>query len=638
MICAEADVRTHIRRGLLAFALLAAVWSGVIALTGGFAIHAVGIRVASRNVWNPIQLALVSALAAIAMSAPNYRSLLSDDLSWLGSMARRARTIAARSRWINFPTLIAITGAALQIHQWAGARPLWLDEEMIALNFRDRALPDLAGSLWFDQSAPFGWLAAQRGVLLLFGPSESAIRFVPMVFGVATLCAARWVGRRWMASVGATALVILCSLGQWVSHYSLELKHYSADVFFGLLLPALVVWAIEADEERSRLRRAAIWWVVAAVSQWFANGAAFVTPACALVLFISLWRLDGRRSAIACVLVGFSWLASFGLHYLLALRFTLSSDYLRGYWSAFMPPSDVVGSVRWLSEQAAPFAVNPGGTALPVLFWAAAVCGCLFARRRLLGYMAAAIPVSAFVLSAVRVVPLYERLSLWAVPALYLGIALCLDTGIQRARDAYRGRRPEHALFAAMLAVAGLWVCVDIGEHGWNDIVGRHRNSNHQLDDRTSVEWLLARRRPGDALLSTRLALPAIWWYGGESISPPASGSVLHDGIPILEVSHRPPGPECDEDALERALIPHERALVYFGFRFDDVPDAFDDILLQRLERIGRVIELRRFSNVSRAGVVELAPGRRTSTNASGLPYTSGDPRGCLDVQPAMRW
>ena len=139
------------------------------------------------------------------------------------------------------PLLIAIAGAAIVLYQWIGARPLWLDEEMIALNFRDRSFAGLGGRLWLDQSAPLGWLALQRLVLLVLGPSEIALRAIPALFGVATVFAAFFVGRRWMTTTGCAIFVLLCSLGQWMSFHAVELKSYSADTFWGLWLPALAV-------------------------------------------------------------------------------------------------------------------------------------------------------------------------------------------------------------------------------------------------------------------------------------------------------------------------------------------------------------------------------------------------------------
>ena len=475
--------------------------------------------------------------------------------------------------------------------------------------------------------------------MLVLGPSEVALRLVPLVFAVATVATAMWVGRRWMTSMGAGALVLMCSLGQWISHYALELKHYSADMFFGLLLPALVVWVIEADGPPHRLRRAAIWWAVAVLGQWWANGALLATPAGALLLWIFLWRFDGRRSAVAFAVFGLGWLASLGVHYLLALRFTLGSEYLREYWSRALPPRSARGAetVGWLIEQVAPFAVKPGGTELTTLFWAAVICGFLFARHRILGLVLAAVPLSACLLAVTHLVPLYERLSIWAVPALYVGIALCVDAGVRWVREAYRRGHLARGALAILVSVTSLWACADIAGRGWLEVVqGRSRDSNHELDDRTGVKWLLAQKRPGDAVLTTRLALPAIWWYGGVPVSL-TSGRFLPDGGPILEVSHRPPGPECD-DLLRRALTPYKRVLVYFGFRFDDVPEGFDDLLLESLERIGRVTESQRFAGVTHAAVVELAPVPQRSAAAEVFPSRSARVHGCVSVQPATRW
>ena len=135
--------------------------------------------------------------------------------------------------------LIAGAGVALLAAQWLSARPLWLDEEMIAINLRDRTLAALAGPLGLGQSAPFGWLAMERLVLLAAGSGERALRLVPFAFGAATIAAAALIGRRWLTPAGAVVLALLCATGRWLTFYFLELKPYSADAFFGLAIPAL---------------------------------------------------------------------------------------------------------------------------------------------------------------------------------------------------------------------------------------------------------------------------------------------------------------------------------------------------------------------------------------------------------------
>jgi hypothetical protein len=75
------------------------------------------------------------------------------------ALARRA-TRAVSSSLALLPVIIALAGAAVDTFQWSRAAPIWLDEEMIAINIRDRSFTELAGPLWLGQSAPYGWLAS----------------------------------------------------------------------------------------------------------------------------------------------------------------------------------------------------------------------------------------------------------------------------------------------------------------------------------------------------------------------------------------------------------------------------------------------------------------------------------------------
>jgi hypothetical protein len=551
-----------------------------------------------------------------------------------------------RAAWLDAATLIGIVGAGLQIHQWAGARPLWLDEEMIAVNLRDRTFAELTGTLWLGQSAPIGWLFVQRAVLLTLGTSELALRLVPVLFGIATVATAVWVGRRWMRPIAAAVFVLLCSVAQWISFYYLELKQYSADTFCGLLLPALALWALEPEEDgRTRTRRMVTWWLAAAVGQWFSNGALLVAPACVLVMIAVLLHRNGWRAASQFAVLGLIWLVSFGLNYALALRHNLSNKYLQDYWAFAMAPASegALGRLQWLAAQMGPFASKPGGTELWILFWLVAAGGILLTARSRPAFavLFAAVPFSAFSLAGLRIVPLHERLSLWVVPALYVAVALFVD-GVERLWLAGSRRRNWIRSGVAMvLGIMAFVLCFDILNRGKDDfLISRPRQTNHGVDDRSAVRWLMARRQPGDVLVAPHLSLPALWWYGGVPISDPGAGTRLPDGNPVIKVEHHWPGPRCELSELREVLQNHPRVALYLGFRFDEWPKEFDEWLLETLTELGTITADKSFAGASRATIVDLRMPGKAAYPARHDPAFAQPPRpnGCLTAGPSQRW
>lgn len=483
---------------------------------------------------------------------------------------------------------------------------------MIAINIRDRGFAGLAGKLSLEQSAPYGWLVLERISLLVFGSGERSLRLVPLVFGLATIATAFWIGRRWLEWLSTSILVLACAVGQWVSYSFVELKHYSADVAFALLLPALAAWAMETD-------RVAAWWIVAAMAQLFGNGALFVTPLCAIVLVAMAYRRRGVAGAVRAAAVGLVWGGVFALNYLLVLRPAQTSEFLQGYWQTQFPPtsSGAVAAVVWIGRKLAPFTVKPGGTRVGWLLWIAAVGGFALARgrRRPLALMFATVPVAGILLTTLHLLPFFERLVLWIVPAVYVGVALLVsDTRPAAAvSDTWRARTWRAAATTLTLIIAA-----DIAFVGLDDLKARPAATNHRLDDRSAVRWLAAREEPGDVWLTTHLALPAIWWYAASSPAP------------IVEVAYADAGPDCRPGDLARGLGAATRALVFTGFHFDDQPRFFDDLLLERLMEVGQMTAYRGFEDVSRASIVDRRLASRRDLGQQ-VP-------GCLRAQPARRW
>lgn len=556
---------------------------------------------------------------------------------------------SGRQRWWWWLVYgLAAVLAGLLVHQWSLSQPLWLDEQMLAINVRERGVLDLVGALWLAQSAPPGWLMMERAALQVFGDGERSLRALPLAFGLGTIGMAVLVGRRWLRPAGAACFVVLCGLGPWLAYHALELKPYSADAFWGLTLPALAAWAIEGSPSVVG-RRIVVWWVSAAAAVWLSLGALFVAPACIVALATAAWRQQGRSAGLTLAAGGAGWLVSVTAFYWLSLASAAGNATLQSYWAFAFPPAGatLAESSRWLLDQLGSVAAKPGGTEHPVLLLGAAAAGLLLATSRTpwFGRILAFVPLSMCALAVARLVPMYERLTLWALPALYFGLASAVEAGAGAAARGLRASRWPVVLLAGLLGAIGLFVAVDIARTGLVDRNSRLAapSSNHDLDDRAAQAWLAAMLAPGDVVITTRLALPALWWYGRSAVSAPGLGRTLPGGTPIVEAYAAAPD-ECRPEEIEALFGRHDRAMIYLGFRFDDVPAHFDDLMLDQASGFGRIVAYRGFAASGGVAVVDLRlpPLDR---DAAGPLRPGGLPRGelarlggCMGVRPATRW
>jgi hypothetical protein len=147
-------------------------------------------------------------------------------------------------------------------------------------------------------------------------------------------------------------------------------------------------------------------------------------------------------------------------------------------------------------------------------------------------------------------------------------------------------------------------------------------------------------RAPGDVVITSRLGLPAIWWYGGTSVAPPNLGrEFLPDGSPILRVGFRS-GEGCRP--AEVTAVEGRRALIYLGFDSNN-PPGLRELTLDTLSQRGRIIALRA---VAEEGIVAAFDLRGAPipwapvANGSAGPLQPGiaRPAGCLGFFQEPRW
>ena len=639
----------------------------VLARLGSRTILTVGGTLFLLNMVIPDPLPLVDEFLILAGTVllSRWAKLGADDASpapWVrkGRQARRSTSAEAapsttdvsRGYWgYSLAIASALAGIGLKIFQWYHSRPLWLDEEMVFLNIRDRMLSQLTGPLWLDQSAPLGWLTLQHVILQAFGTGDRAARALSVLFGLGTVTCAVWVAVRWMRPAGATVFILLCSFGQWMIFYALEAKPYATDAFWALLLPALAVWTTDAGQELStNLRRSTIWWVTATVGLWISYGAIFVAPACAVVLFAVAWQRGGRRHAMFVAVQGIPWLVSFAAHYYLVMRHARASAYLIEYWSSGMPPAGagIGGILTWLGHQAAPLASHPGGTTLGLIFWLAIAYGLVvgFRERPTLTVIWLLVPVSACLFATVRLVPLTDRLALWIVPALYGPIAFAADDSFHRGREWLNGRKMSALALAGIVGIS-LWLLLTDMAQRTQDNLFLDSRDNHGLNDHAALRFLLVQRQPGDVFVTTHLGLPAVWWYGDIPISDPNRGT-RHPGdqSPILELKYEGPDSRAcrtirRQTQLQRALGGARRAAVHLGFDSNG-PPGFRELILDSFSEFSSLVSFKVVATEDAVAIFDLTSppdhSAVTATRSLWRRRNVAPLAGCVAASAAKRW
>lgn len=489
--------------------------------------------------------------------------------------------------------MVAIAaGVAVRIEQYLIRRSLWLDEASLALNIVHRDFVQLLKPLSYEQGAPFGFLWLERTVVLVLGNNEYALRLVPLAAGVASLLLFHRLARRVLDPHAAVVAMALFAISPALIRYSTEVKQYSSDVFFTLLvlLPAVEVLR---DGPRREHVRALAW--RGALAIWCSHAAILVLGGILVLLGgPAVVRRHGRelRPFLPLVVVlG----ASVIIDWLVSLRHLTSDPVLRAFWAAGFPPRGLnpLRWARWLLVRVPAVMHVPGNFAIPWLTTALAVIGLLVlgrGRPRHALLLAAVVGVT-LVAAMTRHYPFSGRLVLFLLPVLVLAIAATL--GASRLR-------PLVAIAVCVVALGPL--------DGFVRVAG-HPARISEL--RPVLQYVAGHRRAGDAIDLFHGAEPAFLYYA------PALG------LPADDVLVRTaPLPPCRDVPLPRRPGV-QRLWIVYGYHFSAAPPHEQRDLFALADRLWP-----RMASVRRHGV-------EAAAYAVSAPLTRAASASCLTALPA---
>jgi len=479
--------------------------------------------------------------------------------------------------WADYVCIgLIILGGGLRIYHWLQDHSLWLDESYLAVNILDRGFGSLHLPLEYSQSAPYLFLVATKCVVSIFGPSEFALRAVPLTASLLSLWVFWRLAKETLPKLVVPVVLAIISFAYEPLSHAPELKQYSTEIF----LTTLVAWQTARlfRHPEAPQRCFVALFVTGSLAIFAAHPMPFVLAGAGLA---ALWARHRRvlRLPYAWLFLAIAaWLALFLVNYLVILRPVYTDPVIGKYWVFAYPgrSATLAGLRSWFVLGTDYLSYLGYANAFKVLVAAALLGGAGFAwRTRHLATLAAMVTAGTYWLAALAGrAPFHGRLILFLFPLLLLVIGKGLEWLIAA------GPRWIFALAAGALlvpTVARLPQAIDI---------------EAKEDLRAPIVFLARARAPAEPVYVEFWAQPAFQYYRrARSLSrlfPPVV-EFGHDDRNFSPATRAGAPPEVSPDT---GRIVSELARLVPERKFWVLVAHFDENRIQLLRRIHDVLGL----------------------------------------------
>lgn len=415
----------------------------------------------------------------------------------------RIKSVATKREFAGW-ALIAV-GVILRMREYLVDRSFWHDEANLALNLVNRNFAGLTQPLDYDQGAPVGFLFIEKLLMIVLGNKDYLLRLFPLFSGLLAIYLIYRVSSEYFRA-GWLFAVLLFVISWPLIYYSSELKQYSSDAMFALLLIYLALCCLA---ETAHLRDFLLLGAAGFISIWISHPSALILAGIGLVLFFeNLFRK--RYTALLWTLgMGALWVVSFGWTYLVSLQYLVSDQSLQNYWRNGFMPFPPWNNWNWFARTylSLMVTVSPGfdtwyltwGCSLLIVFGAVL----LYFRERYIALVIILPFLMASIASILQKYPLRGRFLLFLVPLLILLMAECIGRIYTLIGQWNRG-----FAFAAS-AVVGLMLL-------WFPVGGAYNNflSPPMGDDiKPVMEYIDQHKAPNDVIYVYHGARPSFNYY-----------------------------------------------------------------------------------------------------------------------------
>lgn len=239
--------------------------------------------------------------------------------------------------------LIVALGILLRLRQYFADRSLWVDEASLALNIVNRSFGGLTRPLDYNQGSPVGFLFIEKFFVLIFGNNEYSLRLFPLASGLLSIYLIWRIVREQIGIYGRFA-VLMIAISPPLIYYSSELKQYSSDVMFSLLIVYLATFCLRGSPKIGNYISLGI---AGMVSIWVSHPSVFVLAGTGLILVFKCLNEKTYKQLVPILGMGALWALMLGMTYFISLRYLMANTYLKDYWINNFVPIPPWSNLDW---------------------------------------------------------------------------------------------------------------------------------------------------------------------------------------------------------------------------------------------------------------------------------------------------
>jgi len=341
-------------------------------------------------------------------------------------IAQKIKNIYASNK---LPWIIIGVGIALRLIRYLHNPSLWFDESTIAVDIISRPISDLINpSLDYDLAYPLAFMLLIKLSTQVLGTSEYVIRLIPFIASISALFLFYKVVKSYLNPNAVLIALGLFAVLDSLVYQSSNLKPYSSDVLFTLLIFALTIYV---QSMKLNMPRTILFGISGALVIWFSNPSVLVLAGVGVSLGVfSLINKDWK--GIGKLSISYSmWTLSFIANYFLYIRnlkanFSVSLDWMLALQNAYMPfPPTSAAEIKWFTELFFDIFSNPLAMTVTGISAFAFLAGCIsmYTKKRRTFFILISPVLVTFLAAALHEYPFKGRFIFFLLPLLLLIIA-----------------------------------------------------------------------------------------------------------------------------------------------------------------------------------------------------------------------